>query len=204
MAVVRLRRAARVGKISWLAVALLHAAWGNIFYTASWFYLRQVARCARETERSILECGSGATTLLVGALTVHSGRKYQVLEHNPQWFQAMQDLLQRCHLEHVELVLAPLGPFDDFNWYAPSGDFCFADAIDLVICDGPPSGSTVGGRYGLLPLLQENLSESCTLLLDDAHRRSERATLSRWRGLARFDYRHHHSLFGSSTELTLR
>lgn len=192
----------RHDKISNIALLLILLSWGNLFYSAGWRYLRQVAKSVLLRDGAVLECGSGATTLIVGALTTNQGRRVQVLEHNLAWFEHINGMLQRVGIDHVELVYAPLREFDGYSWYGPPADFSFAENIDLVICDGPPSG-TQGGRYGMLPLLKPHLSSRATILLDDTHRRGERLILNRWRQLARFDTRRSRGLISESTEITL-
>ena len=49
----------------------------------------------------------------------------------------------------------------------------------LVVCDGPPA-DTVGGRYGLVPIMRDRLAPGCAILLDDAEREHERAIARRW------------------------
>ena len=53
------------------------------------------------------------------------------------------------------------------------------EQVVSVVCDGPPSG-TVGGRYGLVPVMREHLRPGCVILLDDAWREDERAVARRW------------------------
>ena len=189
-------------KISNIALLLILMSWGNLFYSAGWRYLRQVAKSALQRDGAVLECGSGATTLIVGALTAHQGRRVQVLEHNLAWFDHINGMLQRVGIDHVELVYAPLREFDGYSWYGPPEGFHYADNIDLVICDGPPSG-TLGGRYGMLPRLMPHLREGATILLDDTHRRGERHILKRWQDLAHFNTRRGRGLVSESTEITL-
>lgn len=192
----------RQDKVSSIAMVLILVAWGNPFYSAGWPYLRQVANSVLRRQGAVLECGSGATTLIVGALTANQGRRVQVLEHNLQWFEHINAMLQRVGIDHVELVYAPLREFDGYSWYGPPEDFHFASDIDLVICDGPPS-DTDGGRFGMLPLVKPYLSPCATILLDDTHRRGERHILKRWRRIAPFQTRRSRGLIRQSTEITL-
>jgi len=59
------------------------------------------------------------------------------------------------------------------------------EAFSLVICDGPP-GTTKGGRYGLLPVLDKRLPPGATILLDDAGRPAETELIRRWENEAHF------------------
>ena len=50
----------------------------------------------------------------------------------------------------------------------------------LVICDGPPSLTTLGSRYGLLPVLGDRFPPGTEILLDDAARLEEQGVIERW------------------------
>lgn len=79
---------------------------------------------------------------------------------------------------HVEVCVAPLRRYGEFDWYPVEGT-PIPDSIGFVVCDGPP-GATVGGRYGLGPLLGSRLSPGAIILLDDTQRPEERAIVTRW------------------------
>ena len=51
--------------------------------------------------------------------------------------------------------------------------------FQLIVCDGPP-GHTLGGRYGLLPIVGNRLRKGAVILLDDAERSEEQVALRRW------------------------
>jgi hypothetical protein len=51
--------------------------------------------------------------------------------------------------------------------------------FDLVICDGPPQQTTLGGRYGLLPEMKSRLTNGSLILMDDAIPQSK--TIQRWK-----------------------
>src|SRR5437763_528969 len=63
----------------------LRAAWDNDGYTADIDYLAEVARLAAVTPGPVLECGSGLTTLLLGALAGRRGVEVWSLEHDVAW-----------------------------------------------------------------------------------------------------------------------
>jgi len=159
-------------------VAELRGAWDNDGFTADVDYLAEVARCAATTPGPVLECGSGLTTLLLGALAGRRGVEIWALEHDPRWHARIATTLKRHRLPGVRLRLVPLRDFGDFVWYDPPLPQLPA-AFSLVVCDGPPD-STRGGRLGLLPVLGRRLAPGSLILLDDAARESERLTLERW------------------------
>jgi hypothetical protein len=156
---------------------LVHA-WGNETFSALPEYLVACLQAASESNGSILECGSGLSTLLIGAVAQRRGRTLWTLEHHEGWGRRVRNALEHHGIDAVELCIAPLRDHGDFTWYDPPRER-MPDDIDLVICDGPP-GDTPGGRYGLVPVMRSHLAQPCTILLDDAWRDEERAIAARW------------------------
>lgn len=162
-----------------MSIAALAMAWGNPGYAAGVSYLKHVGQRVSEARGPILECGSGATTLLMAAITRRHQNPLVVLEHNAVWYRYMRQILQRLGYDHVRLIHAPLQAYGDYHWYQVSTSALPAD-IAVVICDGPP-GSIPGGRYGLMPITQTRLADDCIILLDDTHREAERKIISAWK-----------------------
>lgn len=162
---------AQVGLLSW--------AWGNPGYSASLQLLKTVGRLAVERQGAVLECGSGATTLLLGILGRTNGFAVHVLEHQEEWARHMKAILQAQGLANVIVHHAPLKSCGDFEWYDAAG-LEAETGFSLVLCDGPPSG-TRGGRYGLLPVMGERLLPQCRIVMDDMHRSKEKGILDAWR-----------------------
>jgi hypothetical protein len=155
----------------------LRRAWGNPGYEADLDYLELVCEHARSARDAVLECGSGLTTVLLALTAGRRGVPVWSLEHDPRWYGASRRVLERHHLSGVELCFAPLVRREEFAWYdAPLARM--PGRFELVVCDGPPGG-TYGGRAGLLPVMGSRL-RGATVLVDDAERPSERATVQRW------------------------
>jgi len=174
----RVAKRARNGQLGRLDIGLLALAWGNPGYAAGFSYLNHVGARVQQASGVILECGSGATTLLIAALTKSRGIECVVLEHNRAWYEYVASMLERLGFDHVQLVYAPLKNFGSYLWYdVPLKSM--ATRIDLVVCDGPP-GKTPGGRYGLMPVMGPALSKDCVILLDDTHREAERQIIDVW------------------------
>lgn len=155
----------------------LSASFGNPDYAARPVYLAAVAEAAAAARVAILECGSGLTTLVLGAYARETGSTVISLEHDPRCAEAVRADAASLRIE-VDVRIARLRDYGSFDWYdiAP-GDL---PMFSLVVCDGPP-GDTRGGRYGLLPVLRQRLDAPCTILLDDATRGGETEVLARWR-----------------------
>src|SRR5512138_1692380 len=142
----------------------LISAWGNAGWIAQEQYLRSCIAAALVTPGPTLECGSGLSTLLLGVIAQQRGFEHWALEHLPEWCSKVQHALTRHKIHAVRLCSAPLKSYGGYTWYAPPLAR-MPKAFSFVACDGPPS-DTVGGRYGLAPVLQGHLRPGCVILLD--------------------------------------
>jgi hypothetical protein len=152
--------------------------WGNDFWSALEEYLAACVQEAMAADGPILECGSGLTSIVAGAVAQRVGNTMWSLEHNLDWSRRVQERLTRYRIDAVRLITAPLRDYPDFTWYDAPLDR-MPDRFSLVVCDGPP-GMTRGGRYGLAPVMGDRLEPGCVILLDDAVRREEREIAERW------------------------
>ncbi len=152
--------------------------WGNEMWSALDEYLVACIRHALVTRGPILECGSGLTTVLVGAVAQRRGLKMWSLEHEVEWAARVRSILTRYRIDSVVVCDQPLTDYGKYSWYqAPMESM--PDSFDLVICDGPPA-VTKGGRYGLAPLFKDRFKPGCIILLDDAWREEEQQIAERW------------------------
>jgi hypothetical protein len=152
--------------------------WGNEGWSARDEYLVECIAHAMTARGPILECGSGLSTILVGAIAKQRGQRHWALEHLPAWAAKVQKYLDQYHLDSVTLYSTPLRDHGEFEWYDAPVD-AMPGNFALVVCDGPPGG-TKGGRYGLVPIMSDRLATGCTILLDDVVREQERAIARRW------------------------
>jgi hypothetical protein len=159
-------------------LAELIAAWGNPGWSAQEEYLRVCISQALKANGPTLECGSGLSTLLLGVVAQRNGFEHWALEHEREWSVRIHRSVARYKLSAVRVHTAPLKHYDGFDWYDPPLAEMPAQ-FAMVVCDGPPSG-TLGGRYGLVPVMREHLQPGCVILLDDAWREDERAVARRW------------------------
>jgi len=157
----------------------LRTSWGNEAFVANLPFLAAVAKHAVAAEGPILECGSGLTTIVLGALAGRRGVPVHSLEHVPEWFAHVFTKLRRYRVPGIALRLTRLISYGPFEWYElPKGDW--PNEFQLVVCDGPPNATTLGGRYGLLPLEGPHLPAGAIVLLDDATCSSEILVRRRW------------------------
>jgi hypothetical protein len=153
-------------------------AWNNESWSAGTPFLLGMLEWLPRSSGSVLECGSGLSTLVLGAAIAHSARTLLSLEHDPAWVELIRARLPKHVRARVTVAVSPLRSYGSFDWYSLP-EATLPDSIGFVVCDGPP-GSTRGGRFGLAPVLKERLAPGCILLLDDTHRAEERAIVDRW------------------------
>ena len=182
-------------------LSALHAAWGNPGFSAVPAFLAEVAARATVETLPILECGSGLTTLVLGALAGRRGIPVWSLEHDPAWHGRVAQAVRAAGVPGVHLCLAPIERRGDYAWYTPPTDL--PPQFGLVVCDGPP-GDTPGGRYGLLPTMDARLPSRSVVLLDDTARAAERETAERWSREGGFDLDYGTRPGGSFAILTRR
>ena len=159
-------------------IADLIYGWGNEGWSASDEYLRGCLNEALALEGTILECGSGLTTLAVAVIADRAGHSVYSLEHIEAWGERVRNLAARLRIRNVHIVAAPLRDYGEYSWYSPPPEL-LQRKFSLVLCDGPP-GDTPGGRYGLNPTVRDSLDNRCIILLDDAIRQEEQETAQRW------------------------
>lgn len=152
--------------------------WGNEEWSADEMYLAEVIRTAESTRGSILECGSGLTTLLMSAVAARRGLQVHALEHNETWHARVRQAVADMGGSTTTVHLAPLRSYEEYDWYDAPLEKLPAD-FTLVVCDGPP-GATRGGRSGMLPRMRGKLAPRCTVLLDDISRPAERELAMEW------------------------
>ncbi len=126
-------------------------------------YLRVVMELAAEVDGPILECGSGLTTLLLGA---YATQPVWTLEADERWLARVRREVDVAGLHGIEIVHGPLSDHGDFFWY--SGLDALPDSFSMVVCDGPAAGSLKGGRTGLMPVMGDRIVSGAPIVVDRA------------------------------------
>ena len=156
----------------------LRLGWDNQGWDAKLDYFEEIARRAVTTKGPILECGSGLSSLVMGYLAGRRGVEVWSLEHNSDWHRRVAGVIKRHRVPGLNLCLAPLRDYGEFNWYDPPLAK-MPEKFSLVICDGPPDLAH-GGRYGLLPVLGDRIESGSVILFDDAREPGQPEVLQRW------------------------
>lgn len=149
------------------------------------FLLHVASHALAEHPQTIVECSSGASTLVLARCCElnGSGRVFS-LEHDPHFARQTRERLREQGLESWATVVdAPLKPAmnrDAGPWYSTDALPSLGTGIDLLVIDGPPGDSAPLARYPALPSLYPRLSNHCAIFLDDAARKDEVEIVRRW------------------------
>ncbi len=150
--------------------------------------------------RSVVELGSGVSTVVLARLARQLGGRIWAVEHHPGWAGWVRRALERDGLGGVATVLeAPLEPhpsaLSGAPWYAEDALEALPSAgVELLLVDGPPGygEGMARSRYPALPVLGGRLADGALVVLDDAQREGELEILEAWErdeGFS-FDRRH--------------
>jgi hypothetical protein len=131
---------------------------------------------------TIVECGSGVSTVVLARLLRQRGRGTLVaVEHDAGWAARVGELLTAEGLDGVARVVhAPLSGVAP--WYDHDVLEALPTAIDLLVVDGPPAHAAGEGlrRAPALEFFDPRLAPGATVVLDDVDRPGERDVLAGW------------------------
>ena len=147
--------------------------------------------------RSIVEFGSGVSTLVVAQALDPACQSMISFEHDPGWAELVQeqlvrlDLSERCSVVHAPLEKCAIS-IDGSTWYDTDiiQDTVRSREVDVVVCDGPPAYARGRhmARYPAVPVMQEFLSDRFSVYLDDIDRSGEREIVKRWSELLQIPF----------------
>lgn len=132
----------------------------------------------------IVECSSGATTLVLARCCQINGRgRVLSLENGARFADDTRTRIARHGLQAWARVLdaplrsTPLGGVE-YQWYDLRA--LPASGIDMLMIDGPPGFIQRHSRYPAIPRLLGRLSEDAVVFMDDAARTEEREIVDMW------------------------
>ena len=151
--------------------------------------------------RSIVECGSGISTVYIAKLLrqIGDGHLYSI-EHDASWAKVLQSILKQEKLEdYVTIVVAPLGDCElaqpPNQWYDQKAIEAklMGTAIDLLLVDGPPANQKGRhlSRYPAVPYFQPWLSQNYAIVLDDINRSGESWIMRKWESFLKRKFQMH-------------
>jgi hypothetical protein len=169
------------------------SAWSNEGFSADVSYLAEMIRLIEKHGGPVLECGTGATTLIAGILGQRYGFDTYCLEQDPAWSLAAQHALAYHRIDRVHILDTPLRSYGPYAWYGTEG-LNLPKHFGVILCDGPFIDRSRGDaiykswRYGVLPFLRRTDSTFDALLLDDVNDKRAPNVLQRW--IADWNTRH--------------
>ena len=140
--------------------------------------------CLEQKPNVILECSSGATSLVLARCCEVNGvgKVYSLENGKPYVENTRQQLYEFSLSRYCEVIYSPLETImlngESYQWYGV--DKLKQTTIDLLVIDGPPGFIQKNSRYPALPLLASNLSNKCSVFLDDAARQDEKEIVQQW------------------------
>ncbi|TNC48902.1 O-methyltransferase [Mumia zhuanghuii] len=137
--------------------------------------------------RTILECGSGSSTIWFATALERRGGEGHVtaLETSAEYAERTRRELERLGLAHRATVVdAPLVPTAlsgraDQRWFDLTG-LPELPPVDLLFVDGPIGGTGHEARYPAFPLLADRLAPGAVVVLDDTGRPDEARIVKHW------------------------
>ena len=138
-----------------------------------------------EKPDTVIEFGSGLTTLLVGlALKKNGTGKIVSIDQDEKYFDKTKRLISKFRLEdYVDLKLCSIETIHlhgkQRKWYATQ----FLDKIDtvqMIIVDGPPGSIQDKARYPALPVLYDKIDKHFICFVDDYNRTAEEQMVDDW------------------------
>ncbi|MAS34346.1 MAG: hypothetical protein CL610_10085 [Anaerolineaceae bacterium] len=134
----------------------------------------------------VLEVGSGVSTIVSAyALKENGSGQLISLEHEENFSQVTAANLATHQLDGIASVrYAPLKPLaisgQTQPWYDTAAIDSLPGPINLLVVDGPPSGTATQARYPALPMLFDQLAPGAYVLVDDFMRDDEYTMVNRW------------------------
>jgi len=158
---------------------------GTLKPSAMSFVIQQLLLC---NLRSVVECGSGISTVFLASALRSTGGRLISIEHDAGWVEQTRRLLDWEGLaEQVELIHAPLQEMSvgdiTVQWYSRTAIEHVIDSnVDLLLVDGPPAQDPRHrlDRYPAAGFFRPALSADSLVVLDDVLRSGEAEILRRW------------------------
>jgi predicted O-methyltransferase YrrM len=134
--------------------------------------------------RTVMECSSGVSTLVVARCLQINGKGHVYsLEHALDYAKKTRKLLDKFGLAQWATVIdAPLQTnHTDTPWYAEEAIPKDLAPIEVLIVDGPPASTAPLARFPALPRLLPRMADHFVVIIDDANRDDEVEIVKRWK-----------------------
>lgn len=134
---------------------------------------------------TVVECGSGASTVWIASMLRERGSGHLVSVDHDEYFMGLtQRRVEETGLsEFVTFVHAPLVELEDegtAKWYDFGQIAPHLRTVDFLLVDGPPASAGPKVRTPALHFFYEHLAPGAVVAVDDATRPAERAMVDEW------------------------
>ena len=149
------------------------------------FLLLLAEHVHRQQPKVIVECSSGASTVILAQCAKQNGKGHVYsLEHDVQYAEKTRQELIKQDLQNWATVIdAPLQDYSfaeqTYQWYKLDTEIQ-TKQIDMLVIDGPPAFLNSCARYPAGPLLLPLLNKNAVVFLDDADRPDEQEIIKNW------------------------
>lgn len=140
--------------------------------------------CLKVKPKTIVECSSGATTVVLGkCCQLNKQGKVFSLENAEEYALNTRNNLKDFALDsYADVIYAPLEAVEvnneSYQWYETKN--LSKQKIELLVIDGPPGFIQKYSRLPALPKLFSQLTDQAVIFLDDAARDDEKAMVDLW------------------------
>jgi precorrin-6B methylase 2 len=128
---------------------------------------------------TVIEFGSGQSTVILAAVLKHRGGRLVSVEHDPVYSSVIQRQVAACGLsDYVETIHAPLVEVGDSSTKSYDTSKISNIEVDIALIDGPPI--ILGGAHTRLAPLRwsaAHLVPNGAIFLDDSNRASEQGCI---------------------------
>lgn len=140
--------------------------------------------------RNIIECGSGLSSVVIGAAAEQIEAVAMSLEDNREHYHVTLNALKATGPLPIAVFIAPMHTFQvtepdkkryTYRWYDIEVLPRLRGECDFVFVDGPPGNSATRARYPAVPLLWDRLKPGAHVLMDDTRRPDEMETIQLWK-----------------------
>ena len=149
-----------------LAVRLI-AGWGGRDRSVTPALVVQCYEVARRATGTLLECGSGVTTVVMALGATGRPASVISLEQDPQRRKQAMKALGQLELRNAEVRDVPLRSYGDFEWY-DLNERSLRRPIAAVICHGPTERAPPGEQ--VREALGDALPADCPVITDAENR----------------------------------
>lgn len=135
--------------------------------------------------RTVVECGSGTSTIWMGYALKRLGRgRLIALDHLPEYADKTRRSVAAHGLQDfVDVRIAPLAALTtvrgEFSWYSLDA-LQDIESIEVLLVDGPPGATGPHARYPALGAVVEKLAQGAMIVVDDVDRTDEQEMVNYW------------------------